>query len=90
MQAMRVMNKRMNMPNMQKILMEFEKQNERMEMTSEMMGDAIDDAMEVRARGRGGGRLARQGGSGLGARCVCVCPGGRVGGGRYRGEPECV
>jgi hypothetical protein len=46
-QAMRVMNKRMNLPNMQKILMEFEKQNERMEMTSDMMGDAIDDAMEV-------------------------------------------
>eukprot|EP00775_Hariotina_reticulata_P011251 gene11251-11400_t len=45
-QAMRVMNKRMNLPNMQKILMEFEKQNERMEMTSDMMGDAIDDAME--------------------------------------------
>lgn len=44
--AMRVMNKRMNLPNMQKILMEFEKQNERMEMTSDMMGDAIDDAME--------------------------------------------
>jgi division protein CdvB (Snf7/Vps24/ESCRT-III family) len=42
------MNKRMNLPNMQKILMEFEKQNERMEMTSDMMGDAIDDAMEVR------------------------------------------
>jgi hypothetical protein len=46
---MRVMNKRMNLPNMQKILMEFEKQNERMEMTSDMMGDAIDDAMEVRS-----------------------------------------
>lgn len=45
-QAMRVMNKRMNLPNMQKVLMEFEKQNERMDMTSEMMGDAIDDAME--------------------------------------------
>jgi charged multivesicular body protein 2A len=44
---MRVMNKRMNLPNMQKILMEFEKQNERMDMTSEMMGDAVDDAMEV-------------------------------------------
>eukprot|EP00879_Flechtneria_rotunda_P001741 GHRR01001904.1.p1 GENE.GHRR01001904.1~~GHRR01001904.1.p1 ORF type:complete len:227 (+),score=85.96 GHRR01001904.1:177-857(+) len=44
--AMRVMNKRMNLPNMQRILMEFEKQNERMEMTSDMMGDAIDDAME--------------------------------------------
>ena len=44
---MRVMNKRMNLPNMQKVLMEFERQNERMEMTSDMMGDAIDDAMEV-------------------------------------------
>lgn len=51
------MNKRMNLPNMQKILMEFEKQNERMEMTSDMMGDAIDDAMEVRG-GEGGGRPA--------------------------------
>jgi hypothetical protein len=54
-QAMRVMNKRMNLPNMQKILMEFEKQNERMEMTSDMMGDAIDDAMEVQGEGEGGG-----------------------------------
>jgi hypothetical protein len=53
---MRVMNKRMNLPNMQKILMEFEKQNERMDMTSEMMGDAIDDAMEV---GEGPGRTRR-------------------------------
>eukprot|EP00877_Chromochloris_zofingiensis_P007646 jgi/Chrzof1/3134/Cz12g13040.t1 len=44
--AMRVMNRRLNLPNMQKVLMEFEKQNERMEMTSDMMGDAIDDAME--------------------------------------------
>lgn len=52
-QAMRVMNKRMNLPNMQKILMEFEKQNERMDMTSEMMGDAIDDAMEVCMWGAG-------------------------------------
>ncbi|KAF8063799.1 VPS2.1 [Scenedesmus sp. PABB004] len=48
-QAMRVMNRRMNLPNMQKILMEFERQNERMEMTSDMMGDAIDDAMEGEA-----------------------------------------
>lgn len=44
--AMRVMNRRMNLPNMQKLMMEFERQNERMEMTSEMMGDAMDDAME--------------------------------------------
>lgn len=41
------MNRRLNLPNMQKVLMEFERQNERMEMTSDMMGDAIDDAMEV-------------------------------------------
>lgn len=46
-QAMRVMNRRLNLPNMQKVLMEFERQNERMEMTSDMMGDAVDDAMEV-------------------------------------------
>lgn len=44
--AMRVMNKRMNLPSIQNIMREFEKQNERMEMTSEVMGDAIDDAME--------------------------------------------
>jgi hypothetical protein len=66
-QAMRVMNKRMNLPNMQKILMEFEKQNERMDMTSEMMGDAIDDAMEVR-------RLLGACG-GIGG-CVCMWRGG--------------
>lgn len=41
------MNRRLNLPNMQKVLMEFERQNERMEMTSDMMGDAVDDAMEV-------------------------------------------
>ena len=34
------MNRRMNLPAVAKIMREFEKQNERMEMTSEMMGDA--------------------------------------------------
>jgi hypothetical protein len=62
-QAMRVMNKRMNLPNMQKILMEFEKKNERMEMTSDMMGDAIDDAMEVRAQATEDARAAASEGS---------------------------
>jgi charged multivesicular body protein 2A len=46
-QAMRIMNKRLNMPQLQKIMREFEMQNEKMEMTGEMMGDAIDDAMGV-------------------------------------------
>jgi division protein CdvB (Snf7/Vps24/ESCRT-III family) len=45
---MRMMNKKLNMPQLQKIMLEFEKQNERMEMTSDMMGDAVDDAMGVR------------------------------------------
>ncbi|KAK9081528.1 hypothetical protein Scep_024915 [Stephania cephalantha] len=44
--AMGQMNKRMNLPSLQKIMMEFERQNEKMEMTTEVMGDAIDDALE--------------------------------------------
>ena len=47
--AMGAMNKQMNLPALTKIMREFERQNERMEMTSEMMGDAVDDAFEVRA-----------------------------------------
>lgn len=42
--AMRRMNGKMNMPQMSKIMMEFEKQNEMMGMKEEMMGDAMDDA----------------------------------------------
>mmetsp|Transcript_4643 Transcript_4643/g.16632 ORF Transcript_4643/g.16632 Transcript_4643/m.16632 type:complete len:227 (+) Transcript_4643:232-912(+) len=44
--AMAKMNKQLNLPNLQKIMMEFERQNEKMEMTEEVMGDAIDDALE--------------------------------------------
>lgn len=44
--AMGQMNKQLNLPALQKIMMEFEKQNEKMEMTSEVMGDAIDDVLE--------------------------------------------
>ena len=47
-QAMGMMNKQMNLPALTKIMREFERQNEKMDMTSEMMGDAIDDAFEVR------------------------------------------
>ena len=45
--AMGAMNKQMNLPALTKIMREFERQNEKMEMTSEMMGDAVDDAFEV-------------------------------------------
>jgi charged multivesicular body protein 2A len=44
---MGAMNKNMNLPKLQQIMREFERQNERMEMSSEMMGDAVDDAFEV-------------------------------------------
>ena len=46
-QAMGAMNKQMNMPALMNIMREFERQNEKMEMTSDMMGDAIDDAFEA-------------------------------------------
>merc|ERR1719192_2189573 len=44
--AMQVMNRQMNMPQLQKIMMEFAKQAEMLDMKQEMFGDAIEDAME--------------------------------------------
>ncbi|XP_046394174.1 charged multivesicular body protein 2a [Ischnura elegans] len=44
--AMQNMNKQLNLPQIQRILHEFEKQSEIMDMKEEMMNDAIDDAME--------------------------------------------
>ncbi|CAN6382165.1 unnamed protein product, partial [Urochloa humidicola] len=44
--AMGQMNRQMNLPALQKIMREFEMQNERMEMVSEVMNYAIDDALE--------------------------------------------
>jgi charged multivesicular body protein 2A len=43
--AMKTMNKKMNLPEIQRIMMEFEKQSEIMDMKEEMMDDAIDDAL---------------------------------------------
>ncbi|KAM7254539.1 hypothetical protein ACFE04_003919 [Oxalis oulophora] len=43
--AMGQMNRQMNLPSLQKIMREFEMQNEKMELVSEVMGDAIDDAL---------------------------------------------
>jgi len=43
--AMQTMNKQMKLPEIQKIMMEFEKQSEIMDMKEEMMSDVIDDAM---------------------------------------------
>lgn len=44
--AMASMNRQLNLPQIQRILQEFEKQSEIMDMKEEMMNDAIDDAME--------------------------------------------
>ena len=40
------MNKQLNLPALQNIMREFERQNERMDMTTEVMGDSIDGAFE--------------------------------------------
>jgi Snf7. len=37
----------MNLPQIQRILQEFEKQSEIMDMKEEMMNDAMDDAMDA-------------------------------------------
>lgn len=44
--AMQNMNQQLNMPQIQKILMDFEKQSEIMDMKEEMINDVMDDAME--------------------------------------------
>jgi len=43
---MKSLNKKFNLPEIQKIMMEFEKESGMMDMKEEMMNDAIDDAME--------------------------------------------
>lgn len=44
--AMMAMNRRMNMPALQRIMMEFQKQTEKMEIKQEVMNDAVEDALE--------------------------------------------
>mmetsp|Transcript_6769 Transcript_6769/g.23321 ORF Transcript_6769/g.23321 Transcript_6769/m.23321 type:complete len:227 (-) Transcript_6769:232-912(-) len=44
--ALTGMNGQLSLPEIQKTLREFERQNEKMDMTSEIMDDAMDDAFE--------------------------------------------
>ncbi|ORX54857.1 hypothetical protein BCR36DRAFT_322308 [Piromyces finnis] len=44
--AMKTMNKQINLPQISKIMMNFEKESELMDIKEEMMNDAIDNAME--------------------------------------------
>ncbi len=39
------MNKNLNLPELQKIMMEFEKQSDAMDLKEEMMEDTMDDVM---------------------------------------------
>lgn len=52
-QALGSMNRSMNLPSLQRIAMEFERENDVMEQRQEMMDDAIDDAMDVGAEEEG-------------------------------------
>ncbi|KAL7413858.1 Snf7-domain-containing protein [Mrakia frigida] len=45
--AMGMMNRQMNLPQIQKIMMDFEKESATMDMKEEMMSDAVDDAMDA-------------------------------------------
>ncbi|KAK3692158.1 Snf7-domain-containing protein [Podospora appendiculata] len=45
--ALGSMNKTMNLPSLQRIAMEFERENDIMEQRQEMMDDAVDDAMDI-------------------------------------------
>jgi len=71
--AMSAMNKQMNLPALTKIMRDFERQNEKMEMTSEMMGDAVDDAFEV-LHASHASHLPDQDGLPLRSKMACSCP----------------
>ncbi|KAI7869722.1 Snf7-domain-containing protein [Spinellus fusiger] len=44
--AMSSMNRQLNLPKIQQIMMDFERESELMDMKDEMMGDAIDDVVD--------------------------------------------
>mmetsp|Transcript_26530 Transcript_26530/g.71671 ORF Transcript_26530/g.71671 Transcript_26530/m.71671 type:complete len:237 (+) Transcript_26530:99-809(+) len=58
--AMQQMNARMNLPQMAKIMMEFEKQTDQMEQKEEIMGEAIDDAFDEDEEEEEGDALVNQ------------------------------
>lgn len=50
---MGTMNRSMNLPAVQRIMREFERESATMDMKDEMMGDAVDEAMDDDAEGIG-------------------------------------
>ncbi|KAK8861264.1 hypothetical protein IAR55_002083 [Kwoniella newhampshirensis] len=51
--AMGQMNRSLNLPQIQKIMNDFERESSTMDMKEEMMSDAVDDAMEGEDEGEG-------------------------------------
>ncbi|WVN87248.1 uncharacterized protein L203_102425 [Cryptococcus depauperatus CBS 7841] len=51
--AMGQMNRSLNLPQIQKIMNDFERESSTMDMKEEMMSDAVDDAMEDEDEGEG-------------------------------------
>lgn len=51
--AMGQMNRSLNLPQIQRIMNEFEKESATMDMKEEMMSDAVDNAMEDEDEGEG-------------------------------------
>ncbi|KAJ9125831.1 hypothetical protein QFC24_002615 [Naganishia onofrii] len=51
--AMGQMNRSLNLPQIQRIMNEFEKESATMDMKEEMMSDAVDDVMDDEAEGEG-------------------------------------
>lgn len=51
--ALGSMNATMNLPSLQRIAMEFERENDVMEQRQEIMDDVMDDAMDVGAEEEG-------------------------------------
>jgi charged multivesicular body protein 2A len=47
------MNRSLNLPQIQRIMNDFEKESSTMDMKEEMMSDAVDDAMEAEDEGEG-------------------------------------
>lgn len=47
------MNRSLNLPQIQRIMNEFEKESATMDMKEELMSDAVDDAMEDEEEGEG-------------------------------------
>lgn len=45
--SLQVMNSQMNLPAMQRMMMEYEKQSELMDFKQELMDDAMDDVFEA-------------------------------------------